>query len=663
MQSAVTKDPSPLLAAVLENTDGPMFSLDLAFRYTGFNRAHAASMKRLYGADIQIDHPLSEYITVEADWRFAREKLQEAFQGKKFLASACLGQTEAAKRYLAFFFAPVRDHTGAISGVVVFVHVIDGSPQQTDAALQTLQLSVENAAASIMITDVEGRIEYVNANFTRLTGYSQQECLGKNPRFLKDPARPASDYRELWETITSGRPWKGIFKNVKKDGSYYWESAAISPVVDEFGQIVRFVAVKEDVTEKQRAEAALRESEQKYRQLARKIPLALCFVDNRERIVFLNDRFVELFSYDGSELHSYSDWWRLAFPDDKYRRWGIKTWSEAVMAAVLKQRDIEPREYKITCKGGDSRTVLISGVIVTDGILATFVDITERKRQERLLQAAFERKKKSALLNELITTPLPSRQTLTACARMLGMRATEPFSCFLVMLDRYQGQPCEAWADFHDEYQRLTDQIVDELAGEACITWASNEGVGILCFDETETASAVELKAAQRRQAETFLQTIAALLPEVDIVVGIAEQARTLTEVGSRFRQAVIAARSGRKMWQQRKAHHYLDIGVFQLLPYIGDQAQIDAYIDRTLGALLQYEKKKKTEFMQTLEMILTSDNLKAAADSLSIHYKTLMFRKQRLEEILGVSLDEFATRMAVATAVNLLKLRSDKDY
>ena len=73
--------------------------------------------------------------------------------------------------------------------------------------------------------------------------------------------------------------------------------------------------------------------------------------------------------------------------------------------------------------------------------LATFIDVTERRRQDRLLKAAFERKKKSNLMNELVTASLPSRQTLAACARMLGMRATEPFNCFLVMVDQYKGQP------------------------------------------------------------------------------------------------------------------------------------------------------------------------------------------------------------------------------
>lgn len=661
MQNMAAPDQSPLLAAVLENTDGPMFSLDLRYRYTGFNRAHAAGMKRLYGAEIEIGHEMAEYMTNAADWQFIRAKITEAMEGKKFMASTCLGNAELTRRYVAFFFTPARDEQGTVSGVVVIAHIIAGHLAELDAAVQTLQLSLESAAASIVITNTQGNIEYVNAKFSEITGYSQQECLGKNPRLLKDPDKPSHEYQDLWATITGGRTWKGIFRNVKKDGSFYWEAASISPVFDPDGEIIRFVAVKEDITERYLAEMALKASEKKYQALARKIPLPLCFVNNEEQITFMNERFVEVFGYTEEDLTALSDWWRLAFPDDKYRRWAVKSWSEVVMAAVLHKQDMEPREYNVVCKTGEIRTVLISGVIIADGFLATFVDLTVRRRQEKLLKAAFERKKKNSLLNELITASLPSRQTLTASAKMLGMRVADAFDCFLVMMERYHGHAGENVTDYQEEYQRMMDSVVDELSDEACIAWESPDGVGVLCFGPPEAGSAAEMKQQQFRQAEMLIKTIVRTIPELEISVGIAARAESLTEIGLYYRQAAIAVRSGRKMWPLRKLHHYLDIGVFQVLPYINDKKQIADYIERTLGGLLRYEKKKKAEFLQTLEVILVSDNLQEAADSLNIHYKTLMFRKQRLEEILGVSLDSFSSRMTVAMAVNLMKLRGEK--
>ncbi len=171
----------------------------------------------------------------------------------------------------------------------------------------------------------------------------------------------------------------------------------------------------------------------------------------------------------------------------------------------------------------------------------------------------------------------------------------------------------------------------------------------------------MDRKEDQIQQAESLRSAIARVSPEVEVSIGIAERVATLTEIGVHYRQAVVAAGTGRRVWPKAKIYHYLDIGVFQLLPYLQDKKQVDAYIERMLGPLLRYDKKKREEYLDTLEIIIISDNLKEAAQQLAIHYKSLMFRKQRLEEILGISLDVFATRMAVATAVHLMKLHAEK--
>lgn len=131
--------------------------------------------------------------------------------------------------------------------------------QKIQATLRQLNQAVEQNPASIVITDSEGKIEYVNPKFTELTGYSADEVLGQNPRILKSGRHAPEYYRELWRTITSGRVWRGEFYNKKKDGGFYWESASISPIVDDRGRITNFVAVKEDITERKKTEETLRQ--------------------------------------------------------------------------------------------------------------------------------------------------------------------------------------------------------------------------------------------------------------------------------------------------------------------------------------------------------------------------------------------------------------------
>ncbi len=107
---------------------------------------------------------------------------------------------------------------------------------------------VQESNASIVITDLKGNIEYVNPTFTKITGYTFEEAIGNNPRMLKSGHTQDDEYKSMWETITSGNDWRGKFYNQKKNGELFWESASISPVKDEYGEITHFIAVKEDIT-------------------------------------------------------------------------------------------------------------------------------------------------------------------------------------------------------------------------------------------------------------------------------------------------------------------------------------------------------------------------------------------------------------------------------
>ncbi len=129
--------------------------------------------------------------------------------------------------------------------------------QQAEERIRTLSRAVEQSPNAIIITDRDGAIEYVNPMFIQLTGYTPEEVIGKNPRILKSGETPQEEYKRLWDAITSGRVWHGEFRNKKKDGERYWESASVSPLTDSKGAITHFVAIKEDITEHKLAERRL----------------------------------------------------------------------------------------------------------------------------------------------------------------------------------------------------------------------------------------------------------------------------------------------------------------------------------------------------------------------------------------------------------------------
>ena len=130
---------------------------------------------------------------------------------------------------------------------------------RAEAERARLMAAIEQAAEAVVITDREGRIEYVNPAFTWMTGYDREEVMGQTPRLLKSGQHPPELYRLLWETILAGKVWQGEMVNRRKDGSLYPEEMTITPVLDAGGGISNFIAIKQDITERKRAEEQLRE--------------------------------------------------------------------------------------------------------------------------------------------------------------------------------------------------------------------------------------------------------------------------------------------------------------------------------------------------------------------------------------------------------------------
>jgi len=133
--------------------------------------------------------------------------------------------------------------------------------KRAEDQIRKLSRAVEQSPVSIIITDLAGKIEYVNPKFTQISGYTFEEVRGQNPRLLKGGKTSPEEYRRLWQTISRGGEWRGEFHNRKKTGELHWESASISPIVDAEGHVTHFLAVKEDITERKALEEQLRQAQ------------------------------------------------------------------------------------------------------------------------------------------------------------------------------------------------------------------------------------------------------------------------------------------------------------------------------------------------------------------------------------------------------------------
>ena len=133
--------------------------------------------------------------------------------------------------------------------------------KQAEARLRLQSAALESTANAIVIADRAGDVIWVNPAFTRLTGYSAQEIVGRNPRLLKSGKHDQAFYQNLWETILAGRVWHAEMVNRRKDASLYTEENTITPVLDPRGEITHFIAVKQDITERKELESQLRQAQ------------------------------------------------------------------------------------------------------------------------------------------------------------------------------------------------------------------------------------------------------------------------------------------------------------------------------------------------------------------------------------------------------------------
>lgn len=190
--------------------------------------------------------------------------------------------------------------------------------RRAEEQVRQLSLAVEQSPVAVVITDLQGRIIYVNNKFTEVSGYSLAECLGQTPRILKSGEHPAAVYEELWRCIRSGNIWRGEFHNRRKNGELYWEWEVISPLIDASGRVTHFVGIKEDITERKHAEDAIRLGEARLAAGAELVGLGYYEIDYTSQSCFADERWREImgFSSDAFEgLKAVEFWFAHVHPD------------------------------------------------------------------------------------------------------------------------------------------------------------------------------------------------------------------------------------------------------------------------------------------------------------------------------------------------------------
>lgn len=247
--------------------------------------------------------------------------------------------------------------------------------KSAESEIKKLSTAVEQSANTIVITDLKGNIEYTNPRFTKLTGYTAAEAKGQNPRILNAGTQPKEYYTKMWETISSGKIWKGEFHNKTKSGKFFWEHVTITPIENEQGEIINFLAIKEDIT-------AIKESEQRLRTLINNLPDAIFFKDANGAWINANGEGLRLF---GLENYDYSGKTDLEIAAEKHTyKEALETCAESDEQAWDKMStlrinesipspDGNPRIYSVTKvplfnSDGSRNALVVMGRDITDWI-------------------------------------------------------------------------------------------------------------------------------------------------------------------------------------------------------------------------------------------------------------------------------------------------------
>lgn len=244
--------------------------------------------------------------------------------------------------------------------------------------------------AIVSITDVRGNITYVNDKFCDISGYSREELLDRNHRILKSNEHSQEFYDDLWRTISSGKPWHGEIKNLKKLSGYYWVKATIVPFLNEQGKPFQYVAIRTDITEQKNTVEALALSEKHFHQLYNEAPVMIHSIDLDGNITDINDFWCETLGYDRAEIMGTSI---LQVLTDESKKYAI----EVNMPRFYKDGFCRDVPYHLVKKNGEIIDILLSGLMLrnqageNDQSIIVMVDVTAEKESLRLMQTEQQR--------------------------------------------------------------------------------------------------------------------------------------------------------------------------------------------------------------------------------------------------------------------------------
>lgn len=276
-------------------------------------------------------------------------------------------------------------------------------------------------------------------------------------------------------------------------------------------------------------------------------------------------------------------------------------------------------------------------------------------REMEALRKHDEAQQRADLLNAIVDGEISVSEVAIQRGRSLGMDLSARYALFAISIDDYEGM---SYAELQKD-QRGMKEVLRQVthicsAEQDKIVWTRYDGFAVLCPLPEKCA---DFKGHAMARAKAGKERVIRQMPGVKLTVGVSSSYNDVQDIQRCYREAKEAANVGQRVWGGNDVYHYADLGICQLLTQFQNSAQLHAFVERSLGKLIRQDTAKGTQLVSTLEEILSASNLKEAAERSFVHHKTILARKNRIETILGVSIDDVETRLTLSTAMKILRL------
>jgi PAS domain S-box-containing protein len=369
------------LQAIFNNTLDHFTLIDIDFTILAFNKNNAVSVKFFTGKDLRVGANMLETIQPERQPAFLKALEKASTQGS-FRYNASFAK-DAGIHWFEVSINAVRDENGKAIGYCITSHdstearLAQSEIVRLNHSLTDFQNAIYNSSI-VSRADKTGLITFVNENFLKISGYPFEELIGQNHRVINSGFHPKSFWIAMWKTISSGKTWRADVKNRAKDGRFYWVDTFIMPFMNDRGEVLEYLSIRNDITDRKHSEEEIKKINERYELLSRATNDAIWDWDISTGRVSWNHALESIFYYSADEINFALDFWKdNIHPED---RENVLT---SIERAFNRRNANWTASYRFRCSNGKYKNIYDRGYIIFDSngpvrMIGGMQDISDR---------------------------------------------------------------------------------------------------------------------------------------------------------------------------------------------------------------------------------------------------------------------------------------------